>query len=103
MSKKIFIVYFVAIMLFVAQFQFPMVQAGRSKKSMMIGVALGAAIARSQHHDLKLLHVLIPLRLAAEAWRQMGKHHHHHFDLLGGHHHHHDDYHHGHGYYRRRR
>ncbi|XP_027194833.2 uncharacterized protein LOC113789490 [Dermatophagoides pteronyssinus] len=101
MSKKIFIVYIVVAILML-QYQNSMVNAGRSKKSMMIGVALGAAIARSQQHDLRLLHVLIPLRLAAEAWKQMGKntnHHHHHDYDYDGHHHHHG----GGGYYRRRR
>lgn len=70
------------------------VQAG--KKSLMMGIALGAAL-RSRS-DFGLLHVLIPLKMATDAWKLYGKHSHnrgHAFD-------HHSNYAGGYGGYRRR-
>ncbi|KPM04210.1 hypothetical protein QR98_0026530 [Sarcoptes scabiei] len=74
---------------------FVLIDAG--KKSLLMGLILGASI-RGRANEMGLLHVLIPLKLASDLWRQYGRQ----YPMMGpGYYDHHHYY--GNPYFRRRR
>ena len=67
------------------------VEAGKKEK-LLLGLAVGHALS-SRARDHSLLRLIIPLRMATEAWKHFGEatHGHHHYEHghhgYGGHHH----------------